>query len=144
MIATGKVDATTIVWREGMENWLPLGEVPEWSSQIASPAQASPYQTPGAPGGYGAYPAVVNNGNAIASLVCGIASIVMMFTCFVGILAGVPAVVCGHLALKQINESLVPMAGRGMAIAGLITGYITVGLTLAFGVLILFGVMSGM
>ncbi len=143
LIATGRVNATTIIWREGMENWKPMSEVPEWSAQIVSPQAGSPYQTPAA-GSYSPYPVVPNNGNAIASLVCGISSVLLMFTCFVGILAGIPAVICGHLALRQINESAVPMAGRGMAIAGLVTGYITIGLTVCFGVFMGIAIASDM
>ncbi|MCH7225608.1 GYF domain-containing protein [Haloferula sp. A504] len=147
MIAAGKVGGDTIIWREGMDNWQKLSEVPEWSGQIVgspSPAQpVSPYQSPAA-GGVGPYPVAPNNGNAIASLICGITSILMLFTCFLGIIAAIPAAICGHLALKQINESCVPMAGRGMAIAGLITGYVTIAATLCFGVIMLVAVMSEM
>lgn len=148
LIAAGKVSGETIIWREGMENWQKLSEVPEWSDQIVSPqAQpqvGTPYQTPAAGGspGVGAYhPVAPSNGIAIASLVCGIVS---FFLCYFGIVVAIPAVICGHIALKQINESAVPMSGRGMAIAGLITGYITAAISLCFGVFMLIAVMSEM
>lgn len=152
MIAAGAVRASTIVWREGMENWKPLGETPEWSGQLVSPVPvapgaASPYLPPqsvGHPAGYSPYPVAPNNGNAVASMVCGIASVVMMFGCLIGILAAVPAVICGHMALRQIHESAVPMAGRGMAVAGLVTGYITIGLTVLGGGVMLFAILSEM
>lgn len=148
MIAAGKVNASTIVWREGMENWKPLSEIPEWSQQLVTPpsgtpAAPSPYQSPQS-GGYSPYPATPNNGNAIAALVCGISSLVMLFTCALGILAAIPGVICGHIALRQIRDSAVPMAGRGMAIAGLVTGYITIGLTVAFGVFVGVAIASDM
>lgn len=61
------------------------------------------------------------SGLAIASMVCGIVSI---FLCqFVG---AVPALICGHMALSQINGSPMPMNGRGMAIAGLVLGYLQI------------------
>jgi hypothetical protein len=44
--------------------------------------------------------------------------------CYVHAVAAIPAVICGHMALKRIRESEFPVAGRGMAIAGLITGYL--------------------
>lgn len=128
MLASRMINGHTIVWREGMDQWLPMLEVPEWANQVVEPAPAAVPMT----GAYG-QPVIPNNGMAIASMVCGISSLVLLFSCFLGIIAGVPAVICGHLALKQISESLVPMGGRGMAIAGLVTGYITVGLTVAFG-----------
>jgi hypothetical protein len=54
-------------------------------------------------------------------MVCGIVSLIL---CYVNAVAAIPAIICGHMALKKINESELPMAGRGMAIAGLITGYL--------------------
>jgi len=61
------------------------------------------------------------NSLAITSLICGIAQ--MMF----GPLATVPAVVCGHMARHQIRRT--GEQGAGMALAGLILGWIGVGFT---------------
>jgi hypothetical protein len=61
------------------------------------------------------------NGLAIASMVCGILGVV---TCYFGGLFGLPAVICGHMAISAIRQSPLPMGGRGMAIAGLVTGYL--------------------
>ncbi len=60
-------------------------------------------------------------GIAIASLICGILS----WVC-VGLLAAIPAVITGHLALGRIKRSAGALAGRGLAIAGLILGYISI------------------
>lgn len=60
-------------------------------------------------------------GVAIASLVCGILS----WVC-VGLLAAIPAVITGHLALGRIKRSAGALAGRGLAIAGLILGYTSI------------------
>ncbi len=68
-------------------------------------------------------------GLAIASMVCGIVAVIL---CIYGGLLGLPAVICGHLAISQINGSPVPMAGRGMAIAGLVMGYLGVAMSVAF------------
>lgn len=121
MIASGGVGPQTLVWRDGMSDWMPLQSVPEFSvPQQQQPV--SPYPAPysGPPGYYPGAP-LPQNGLAIASMVCGIVGYVTC--CFVGIL-GVPAVICGHIAISQINSSPVPMGGRGMAIAGLILGYL--------------------
>ena len=56
---------------------------------------------------------------AIWSLVLGILS----FLCF-SIFAAVPGVICGHKALSRIKRSSGTLAGEGLAIAGLVTGYI--------------------
>jgi prepilin-type processing-associated H-X9-DG protein len=61
------------------------------------------------------------SGTAIASLICGILS----WVC-VGLLAAIPAVITGHMALGKIKRSAGALAGRGMAIAGLILGYASI------------------
>ena len=68
----------------------------------------------------GLSPAVVPRTNqlAVASMVCGICQVFFWFV------AGVPAIVLGHVARRQIRQT--GEAGGGMAIAGLIMGYIGV------------------
>jgi len=65
-----------------------------------------------------------NSGLATASLVLGILSLVLMIIC-IGPLLAIPAVICGHIALSQIKRSNGMLAGGGLAIAGLVTGYIS-------------------
>jgi general secretion pathway protein G len=67
------------------------------------------------------------SGLAIASLVLGILSFGFW------IVTGLPAVICGHLSLSKIKKASGTIGGRGLAIAGLITGYIG----LAVGTLII-------
>jgi len=57
-------------------------------------------------------------GLATASLVCGICGL------FLGPFTGIPAIITGHMALGQIKKSGGGLRGDGMAIAGLILGYI--------------------
>ena len=69
-------------------------------------------------------------GLAIASLVLGILSI----TCF-SILAGIPALILGAIAIKRIGRSAGTLGGKGQALAGLIMGGVSFALlpfTLAF------------
>ncbi|MDQ2873551.1 MAG: DUF4190 domain-containing protein [Actinomycetota bacterium] len=56
------------------------------------------------------------NSLAIASLACGIGQIL----CFVP--TAIPAIVCGHLARKEIRRT--GERGGGMTLAGLILGYL--------------------
>jgi hypothetical protein len=66
--------------------------------------------------GYYQYPlARPTNGLAIAALVCGIAQFAVGITF-------IPAIICGHMARRQIRQT--GEAGDGMALAGLILGYI--------------------
>ncbi|MDA8968573.1 GYF domain-containing protein [Akkermansiaceae bacterium] len=129
-IASGQVGPADLVWREGMAEWLPLAQVTELAPAPAS-AETSPYATPGtnpvaAPQQYYA-PAAPTSGLAIASMVCGILSIIF---CYVNALVGIPAVICGHMAMKRIKASQGQIAGQGMALAGLICGYIGIVLQL--------------
>ena len=134
MLASGMINGQTIVWRDGMAEWLPIAEVPEWASQLVTPGApgSSPGQIPGPM--QAGVPMVPTNGTAIASMVCGISSLVLLFSCFIGIVAAVPAVICGHIALGQIRDYVLPMNGKGFAIAGLWTGYVTIAITLIGGI----------
>jgi competence protein ComGC len=64
---------------------------------------------------------------AIWSLVLGILSVTVC-----SLFTGVPAVICGHLACGHIKRSAGQLTGGGLALAGLITGYISIGLSLLF------------
>jgi hypothetical protein len=75
------------------------------SSVVASSVPAPPVQSQ-------------TDGKAVFSLVLGILSI----TCF-WILAGVPAIILGHISHSAIGKSMGRLKGDGMAIAGLIMGY---------------------
>ena len=84
-----------------------------------------PPSTWGSPPGSGlpaGAPVVVQrtNGLAVASLVTG-----LFFWCF--LVPGVVAIVLGYLALEQIDRSGGSLTGRGMAIAGIILGWVGIG-----------------
>jgi len=60
----------------------------------------------------------------VASLVLGILGFATWF------ITGIPAVICGHVALSKIKKSRGSLTGGGMAIAGLVMGYLSMGLLL--------------
>jgi hypothetical protein len=60
---------------------------------------------------------------AIASLICGIATWFM-----IPVIGAIAAVITGHLAKKEIRESGGTLTGDGMAVTGLVLGYIQLGL----------------
>jgi hypothetical protein len=66
---------------------------------------------------------------AIWSLVLGILGFVLLLVCL-GPLFAIPGVICGHMAYSRIKRSSGALAGQGMALAGLITGYVSIGLSL--------------
>ncbi|MGH3304417.1 MAG: DUF4190 domain-containing protein [Streptosporangiaceae bacterium] len=104
---------------------------------------AGPYQPPAGPYGYppsAYYPTAAaprNNPVAIAALVCGIGQFVLGLLLVGNILLAIPAVICGAIGLKQINQR--GERGRGMAIAGLVLGILGVVYFLIIVLLIIIG-----
>ncbi len=71
-------------------------------------------------------PATAKNSTlAIWSLVLGILSV----TCF-SIFTGIPAIICGHMAWSRIKHSAGALQGGGLAIGGLVTGYVSLALAI--------------
>ncbi len=66
-----------------------------------------------------------NDGFAITSMVCGI---IAVLSCYFGGILGTVAVVFGHISLRKIKKDP-NLGGKGMAIAGLVTGYIGIAFT---------------
>ncbi|HEV2621693.1 MAG TPA: DUF4190 domain-containing protein [Frateuria sp.] len=65
---------------------------------------------------------------AVVSLVFGIAA-----WCMLPVVGAIVAIVCGHLARGEIRRSQGQQEGDGLAIAGLVLGYVQ----LAFGMVVL-------
>src|ERR1043166_7651384 len=86
-ITQGRVNAQTRIQQVGSVDWKPASEYPEiacfFPPAISSGAPSPPVQRAGAE----------KKGLAITSFVLGVLSLV----CF-GLLAGIPAIICGHIA----------------------------------------------
>lgn len=94
-----------------------------------APYPAYPYYSP--------YPypvpvAPTTSGLAIASLVCGLLSLISFPY------LAIAAVICGHLALGEIRSSGGFVEGRGIAITGLVLGYVLLGLGIIVFLLYIF------
>lgn len=94
-------------WQASDGRWYPPEQQPAFGSG------------PGHP--YGAPPMRRTNSNAITSLVLGILAIVMC-----GFVTGIPAVIIGNRARREIDDSAGTEEGRGMATAGLVMGWISI------------------
>lgn len=88
----------------------------------------------GAPGPGGQQP---SNGLGIASMVLGIVSIPFCFCFGIGGLAGVVAVILGFLGKQKSDRG--EATNRGMALAGIITGFVGLGLAIIYWVLFALG-----
>ena len=99
---------------------------------FGAPGYSQPY-----PGGFSPYPAAPkNNGFAVASLVCSIAG---LFCCGIG---GVLGVIFGFVARGQIKRSGGAEQGSGLALAGIIIGFVCIAIGAALVLLFLLGALS--
>ena len=97
-----------------------------------TPSEGMPYSVP-------------NSGMAIVSLIAGILGLT-----FFPVIGSIVAVITGYMAQKEIRESAGAKGGSGMATAGLVMGWIGIGLMLIgiciacalFGLLIPLGILS--
>ena len=73
-----------------------------------------------------------NTGMGVTSLVLGILSVICL-----GLLAGIPAIILGHLAYNRARKQPDQYGGAGLAIAGFVTGYASIVMTLILAGLLL-------
>ncbi len=110
LVQQGVIRADTFVWNTSMPDWLPYGEVQ---------AQSDPLRTNDTVAAERYLPSPEDRTEplAIASLVLAIMG------CGCGFLVSIPAIICGHIAFNRINESGGRLAGRPLALGGLVIGY---------------------
>ena len=131
MWRSGTLSPQTLYWTPGQADWQPLAQL---AATLAAPPAlpgSPPVPVPVAGVDYLTRTTFANpvatSGVAIASFVLGLASL------FLSIFTAIPAVICGHMALSQIDRSGGRLGGRGFAMTGLILGYVfVVILALAF------------
>lgn len=102
------------------------------------PPSQQPMPWGGPPPGYYAMPpayVVPTSGAAVASLICSLIGLVTF-----GLLA-IVGVVCGHVAVQETRSGA--RGGHGLAIAGLIIGWIQCGGWLLFWLVMILGAAAG-
>jgi len=119
----GELSYNDCVWAEGMSEWMEAFSIPGLFSDQEFSGLAKHT------GRYGARPGSEPRAGpmAMASLICGILGV----TICPGI-ASLPALACSHLALQQIREQGNLAGGQGVTKAGMILGYVGLGLGLLF------------
>ncbi len=115
----------------------PQGYSPGYVAAFQQPGgYPQPGYQPGMPAWPGGgYPGKKTNGLAIAALICGIVQFVGFW-----LLGTIPAIVLGHMARKQIRQR--NEQGAGLALAGLILGYVGIALTVIFVIIIIIAANS--
>lgn len=78
------------------------------------------------------------SGSAITSMILGILSVA---ACLLPL--GLVAVIFGHVSLGRIAKSGGQLTGRGMAITGLVLGYLSTLLLAGYAALLIYGIRSG-
>jgi len=104
----------------------PPAPTPEWQDQQIG--SNTPFQPPPVGAGAGQ-----NKTLAIISLVLGILSI----CCYISPLTGIAALITGFLALKNIKTDPNIYGGRGLAIAGMITGGVFMVISIVYWIVII-------
>ncbi len=102
-------------------------------AQPGAPVYGQPYGQP--------YPTQKkSNGLAITALVCGIAGMVFFWIAYLVLpfLASVAAIITGHMSLGRIKRDPA-LGGKGMAVTGLVLGYVGAVLNLIFGAILIIG-----
>lgn len=97
----------------------PPAPVQNWQDQGLG--ANTPFQPPAVMGGADG----ANKTLAIVSLVCGILSV-----CVCGLFTGIPAIITGFMAKNNVDANPGEYGGRGMAMAGIILGAISIVLTI--------------
>jgi hypothetical protein len=134
MIDAGELGPSSLVWKDGMANWVPASQVPELRFTVAAGTVAGSIVGPAPYPGQAvitqsyAYQPLRTSGLAVASLVLG-----LLWLCGLGSLL---ATIFGAVALSQISRSNGTITGKGLALAGLILGILGLALAaLSFGFL---------
>jgi hypothetical protein len=113
---------------------------PPWAAAPAPAWGPSPWGAPPPGSWLPPQPAPTNSGSAVAALVLGIVSFVLFC---VGPITCVIAIALGHNALSTIEASQGRLGGGGMARAGLILGWIFLGLMTVAALVMLIVLLNG-
>lgn len=120
----------------------PTAQYPAAQYPVAAYAQPQqPYAQPAAQYAPVHTPVRPTNGSAVAALICGIVGLFVspfIVVFFIPIAVPIAAVILGHVARSQIKRAP-HTAGSGMALTGLILGYIPIALSALGLVLVIVG-----
>lgn len=149
----GRIDRETLVWRDGMADWVPAGSLAELADLFA-PAYDAPIYAEEASTGeqpWAAAPVHYQNptpmlavppGTAGASMILGIVGIVFTGACGIGLICSILAVIFGYQARRAGAVGQEP--GAAQATAGIIMGWIMIALSLVVLGLMFLGFLASL
>lgn len=121
LVASGRIRRDTLVWNETMTGWVEAGTArPDLFGGIPpqlSLAQRREVMT----GRHEVFlpPQAKTDPVAVCALVFGVLGLPICLPFF-----SVPAIICGHIARKRAKEETIASANAGLALGGLIMGYV--------------------
>ncbi|HSJ02816.1 MAG: DUF4190 domain-containing protein [Verrucomicrobium sp.] len=117
----GKFLPNDLGWQEGQSDWTPLSQL---FGQITPAARMKRPSGPQVPLAQSVAPNYHSptNGLAVAALILGI---ICLFTAGLVGIGAVITIILGHMALAKVRQSHGQLAGKGMAVAGLVMGYLS-------------------
>lgn len=120
LIGSGAITHQDLVWSEGMAQWQPAAQVVALTPPgTMAPPPGMPQPPMAAVQYASAYDAPSKHaGLALTSMILSLVSIV-----FGGLLLAIPGLICGHIALKGMNQTG-DFRNRGFAVAGFWVGLI--------------------
>lgn len=123
-----------------MTNHEQPGELPDYGAvPPPQPGQLPNYGSvpPPPPGGYpGYWQGPRQNQMALWSMILGITGVVLALCCQIGGILGIPAIILGIIGRSEITRANGTQTGGGMAIAGIVTGAVSVLLAVSIFVLL--------
>lgn len=115
-IKEGRANAQTMVQLDGSSGWVALGHVPEFAAVFNRPP---------------AFPATVtnpvpaNNPFALTGFILSLVSLTFGLCCCYGLPFSVTGIIFSAVGLVQIRKQPERFSGRGLAIAGIVLGIIS-------------------
>jgi hypothetical protein len=129
-------------WQASDGKWYPPEQF-TGATQPQTPAPQTPqpqgYQNPGY--GYGQSGPPKNDGLAVGALVTSIVGIPLL-CCYIGFFACVAGVVMGFVSRNRIKQSGGQLTGEGMAMGGIIVGFVGIALAVIGTILYIAGVAT--
>jgi hypothetical protein len=145
LVADGVIKPNTLVWNETLTDWKEATLIrPDLFASMSYPPVLTPMdQRNAALPGYAPQPATgTTDPVSICALVFGILGILSCFGIF-----SIVGIVCGHIGRKRARIETVQTSNGGLALAGLITGYIGLAISavvvLVYGAMIIAAIASG-
>lgn len=127
-LVAGTLRPSDLGWHEGAAGWAALSTLPGVSAvpaPAAPPAATTPAATSMVPAGpANVVPPRKSEQLAVLSLIFSILGL-CGFCCGFFMTAAIAGIVCGHIALSRIKAKP-ELEGHGLALAGLVIGYIAV------------------